>query len=754
MPKVLTALAVILAMSGTTAGAQTPPSGTPEVVVKGARHKPPEEAAPPPLDVYTQSPRIELIALSADGSRFAFVTHKAGARLLTVYDVGDGTNQVIKLSEDPLSRLTFLDNDHIALSDVGTGLRSTCPSGLTGQQKVAGAVYSIDSRINGTAFEGSMISSGNAMGMVKPHDGITASMLLNALTPPVCTDYGVRAHEAAAIVDLRSKRSFILGDKLGGDYNHMPLGLPKPVMVDGKLHLVGPFLELRDKSVGGQVAQRVFLWSVDPDTSYGRIIDDKGGDIDRDGSYVDDWLVDDAGQPVVRALYGYFNETFSIEARKGGKWVPILKRKINTKTHDVAPFIAGRGRDGQSLLIVDATAGADKQRHFRYYELSLDGKLSEPLDEDATRDRPVFDPETGALAGFAHDGEVTTYTFFDEGLAAYYQHAVDTAPGQAVKIVDMARDPAQMIVFEQGGDDPGSWHYFDFTNGKRVDIGSQYPDVPADWVASQRSITYQASDGQMLTAQLTLPPQGEAKNRALVVLPHDGPLGHDGRGFDWLAQALASRGYVVLQPNYRGSDGGDAALTEAGYGQWSGKSLSDLSDGVAYLAGQGIVDANRVCIAGQGYGGYAALSSAKKGSPYRCAVAINGIADPAGYLGTARGNAIADDIAALKADPQQPRAFIADSASPSVARRYFGDQTPAAIAAASISVPVLLVTSQYDKIVPTGPSKGLRDGLIRAGKPVTYVELPGNSHAVSTGAARLATAQAVVDFLKVNNPAN
>ncbi len=739
MLKSFTALAAILLLAGTAAGAQTP-NAAPEVVVKGARHKPPEEATPPPLEAYTQSPRVEQIALSADGSRVAWITRKGGLRLLVTYGVADGSSQTIRLSEDPISAITWLDNDRIALSDSQTGLRGNCPSAVH-ILKSAQSVSDLSAAMTVGGFNG-----GAGTDVTDP-DPILSLVLQSALTPPRCVAYGVRAHEAASVIDLRTKKSISLGSRLAGDYDHMPLGLPKPVMVDGKLMLVGPFLELRDKSIAGQVAQRVYLWRVDPATGRGRIIDDHGGDLDRQGSYVDDWLTDDTGQPVVRALYTYIDETFSLEVRKDGKWSPILKRKINAKAHDVAPFIAGRGRDGVSLLLVDA----DNQHRFRYYELSLDGKMSEPLDEDATRDRPVFDPETGALAGFAHDGEMTTYTFFDEGLAAYYKHAVDTAPGQAVKIVGMARDPGKMIVFEQGGDDPGSWHYFDFTTGKRVDIGSQYPNVPADWVASQRQITYTAADGLAVTAQLTLPPQGEAKNRALVVLPHDGPLGHDGRGFDWLAQALASRGYVVLQPNYRGSDGGSAALTEAGYGQWSGRTLSDLSDGVRYLADQGMVDAERVCIAGKGYGGYAALKGAEGNGAYRCAIAINGISNPGDYADASGKLAIADDIAALKADTEQARGFRADANSPALIKRYFGGQVPPAVTSAA--VPVLLVHADRDNAVPAGQSRALRDRLQKAGKGVTYVELKDCGHDLGTEACRLQTAEAVVDFLKANNPA-
>jgi dipeptidyl aminopeptidase/acylaminoacyl peptidase len=753
MFRLLTALAVVLAFSATAAAAQTP--GTPEVVVKGAlRSKLADDAVPPPIEAFTQDPRVERIALSSDGSQIAWITRKAGQRVLTTYNVADGGNKVIRLSEDRISAITWLDNDHLLLSDTDTGLRGTCPSGLGATFKIGPAVSDIGFQINGTAFQGTTLAPRDIMDAVPKYDGTYELMLNNALTPPPCVGYGVRSNDAATIVDLRNARGVSLGARITGDYNHMPYGLPRPVVVDGKTQLFGAFLELRDKSAGGQAAQRVYLWRVDPDTGVGRLIDDHGGDLDRQGSYVDDWLVDAAGQPVARTVYDYGSKTYSIQVRKAGKWSPVLKREIDPGAHTYAPFLAGLGRDGASLLLIDAVAETDGQRRFAYFELSPDGKLSEALDGDATRDTPIFDPETGALAGFAHDGELTTYTFFDPGLAEYYKHAVDIAPGQAVRVAALAHDPARMIVFEQGGEDPGSWHYFDFGSGKRVDLGSQYPSVPAEWVAPQRSITYKAADGLEVTAQLTLPPQGEAKARALVVLPHDGPLGHDGRGFNWLAQVLASRGYVVLQPNYRGSDGGDAGLTETGYGQWSGKSLSDLSDGARYLAGEGIIDATRVCIAGKGYGGYAALAGAQADKRlYRCAIAINGISDPGGFVNTAAQKAVADETAPLKADPAHARAFRADAASPALTRRFFGAATPAAVSGAAIGVPVLLVHGERDRIVPIDQSRSLRDALKKGGKPNTYVEMSDCDHDLDTESCRLRTAVAVVDFLKANNPA-
>src|SRR6202007_2715282 len=120
----------------------------------------------------------------------------------------------------------------------------------------------------------------------------------------------------------------------------------------------------------------------------------------------------------------------------------------------------------------------------------------------------------------------------------------------------------------------------------------------------------------------------EAKGLPLVVMPHGGPEAHDRPGFDWWAQAFASRGYAVFQPNFRGSDGSGDAFRDAGFGQWGRKMQTDISDGVAELARRGIVDPKLVCIVGASYGGYAALAGVTlQHGLYRCAVSYAGVAN-------------------------------------------------------------------------------------------------------------------------------
>jgi len=195
-------------------------------------------------------------------------------------------------------------------------------------------------------------------------------------------------------------------------------------------------------------------------------------------------------------------------------------------------------------------------------------------------------------------------------------------------------------VFTNGGDDSGTYWLVDIAKHSAVPLGYQYPTINAEDVGPVRMVDWKAADGLALRGVLTLPPGRAAKNLPLVVLPHGGPEARDYPTFDWWAQAFASRGYAVFQPNFRGSDGYGVAIRNAGFGQWGRKMQTDISDGVAELAKQGIVDPKRACIVGGSYGGYAAEAGVTvQHGLYRCAVSMAGVSDPAGLLDYARDRA-------------------------------------------------------------------------------------------------------------------
>jgi len=229
-------------------------------------------------------------------------------------------------------------------------------------------------------------------------------------------------------------------------------------------------------------------------------------------------------------------------------------------------------------------------------------------------------------------------------------------------------------------------------------------------------------------------------------MPHGGPQSRDTAGFDWWAQALASRGYAVLQANFRGSSGYGRKFVEAAYGEWGGKMQTDLSDGVRALAKSGTIDPKRVCIAGASYGGYAALAgiTLDKGV-YRCAVAVAGVSD--------MGKMLDWEIQRQGADTETVRYWkrymgVEKSNAPEIAAR-----SPANFAAQADG-PVLLIHGKDDTVVAYDQSLSMRRALEKAGKPVQFVTLKAEDHWLSREGTRQQMLSETVAFLEKNNPPN
>ena len=262
-----------------------------------------------------------------------------------------------------------------------------------------------------------------------------------------------------------------------------------------------------------------------------------------------------------------------------------------------------------------------------------------------------------------------------------------------------------------------------------------------------KPITYKAADGLEITGYLTLPHGRAPKDLPLVVLPHGGPEGRDTLGFDWWSQALASRGYAVLQPNFRGSEGFGDKFVEAGYGQWGKLMQTDLSDGVRHLAKQGLIDPKRVCIVGASYGGYAALAGATMDrGVYRCAASVAGPADLRRMLidnndrfGSGRNAGLRYWLRFMGADG------VKDPDLSAISPAKMADR---------IDIPVLLIHGKDDTVVPYVQSTIMADAMKKAGKPVELVTLNGEDHWLSRGATRLQMLTSVVGFLEKNNPPN
>jgi dipeptidyl aminopeptidase/acylaminoacyl peptidase len=221
------------------------------------------------------------------------------------------------------------------------------------------------------------------------------------------------------------------------------------------------------------------------------------------------------------------------------------------------------------------------------------------------------------------------------------------------------------------------------------------------------------------------------------VLPHDGPNWRDYPRFNWLVQFLATRGYSVLQPQFRGSRGFGEAFEKAGYREWGGLMQDDVSDGVRAMIDQGIADPHHVCIVGMGYGGYAALAGAAfTPTLYTCAASINGIADLRALMSAQLGL------------PEHRK-----SAAEAVWKERVGAETDPRLgtkspinSVAAITIPMMIVYT--NGLTAEDQSIPMAKALKKAGKAVEVVQLPEEATWLSRSDTRTQLLEALETFLQ------
>ncbi|MEO8748592.1 MAG: alpha/beta fold hydrolase [Rhodanobacter sp.] len=203
-------------------------------------------------------------------------------------------------------------------------------------------------------------------------------------------------------------------------------------------------------------------------------------------------------------------------------------------------------------------------------------------------------------------------------------------PGESVRFVSGTRDGRLSVVQVQADDDPGTFYLFDHSAHKLTLLLSRAAWIDPAKMARKQPFEFTARDGLKLHGYLSFPPgQTHAKKLPMVVFVHGGPYGaSDDWDYDPDVQALATRGYLVLQVNFRGSGGRGRAFEHAGWLQWGGKMQDDVTDATHWAVAQGLANPERLCIFGASYGGYAALEGAvKEPDLYRCAIGYAGIYD-------------------------------------------------------------------------------------------------------------------------------
>ena len=445
------------------------------------------------------------------------------------------------------------------------------------------------------------------------------------------------------------------------------------------------------------------------------------------------WLVDAQGQILASSRYDDYKRTWTLFAG------PNFNTQIATYADRFGHNdILGQGRTPGTVFYV--MHDADDAAH--YMEASLAGNSApvELLDDTSAADF-VFHPRTELLMGLVKEASQPELMLFDDTLQARVRGTRRAFPNSFVRFQSWNEDLTRFVVFTDGHDDPGTWWLVDITTGKAEELGWLYM-IPRSQIGPYRLVSYHAADGLEQEGVLTLPPAREPKNLPLVVLPHGGPQARDYPTFHWWAQAFASRGYAVWQPNFRGSAGYGIGFRNAGFGEWGRKMQTDISDGVAELARQGLVDPGRACIVGASYGGYAALAGATvQQGLYRCAVSVAGVADLKDML-------VYDDSRNGLDVSRYWRAYMGVTGS------GFGslDSISPARLAQRADAPVLLIHGKDDTVVPIAQSKTMHRALRAAHKPVELIELPGEDHYLSRERTRIAMLESSVAFVLKHNP--
>ena len=448
-----------------------------------------------------------------------------------------------------------------------------------------------------------------------------------------------------------------------------------------------------------------------------------------------DYYADASG--AVRMGYGYNREsrTARLIYRSSGKDAFSVLDRANYRKDEKLSFPAAfLATPDQALTISDAD-GFDALYELDLRSLERGKKLFGTSGFDIGG--LVKNPSDGTVVGIYLTEDRPRIHWLDPSLAQT-QAQIDAAVGAGnALITSWDRTMSNLLVKLGGPDQAGAYYVYNRALGGNMSrLAFADETFKTRKLAPVSTIHYKTRDGLDLSAVLTLPKGKAAKNLPLILLPHGGPQARDVEGWDWWVQFLAWRGYAVIQPNYRGSTGFGTALVDKGYGEWGLKMQDDLNDAITYLAGAGIADPKRVCIAGASYGGYAAMRGAQRdGKLFRCAISYAGVSD----LGAlARYDSRSLLGAEYRADLKE-KAPDFDAVSPLRHPEEF-------------STPILIMHGKLDLRVPVKQSRDMAEKLEAAGKNYRYVEQPLGDHHFSRQEDRLQFLKEMDAFLQQYNP--
>ncbi|MEM7083822.1 MAG: S9 family peptidase [Pseudomonadota bacterium] len=442
---------------------------------------------------------------------------------------------------------------------------------------------------------------------------------------------------------------------------------------------------------------------------------------------VQNWKSD--ADHVVRLGWGYDQSEFKvIYLNQDGDW----KSAVRTDWWDRG-WRPGAFTDDPEVVIA---SGYDQGRAI-YSKINISsGDVLEPVfsHDQYDADYLLSEGYTGGIVGVRYTSHFPQTKYFDAELDKLQRSAEKAFAGMNVQQVSHSADRKQLLIKVSSDNDPGVMYMWDRENKSMDVLSEMMPGLLPELLSSVKPISYAARDGYDIPGYLTLPKGKGDKNLPTVIMPHGGPSARDDQSFWFLSQFLASRGYAVLQPNFRGSTGYGAAHENAGAKQWGGLMQDDVTDAAKWIVSSGIADPERICIVGWSYGGYsAAMGAVKTPDLFRCAASINGVLDIPRQVndgrkyvgGKAWSEAISLEGASLK------------------------DISPLH-QAEKITIPMLIIQAKDDARVHKEQGSSMAKRLDKLGKTHTYITVDHGGHSMNNEPARAIILESVERFLDSN----
>ncbi|MYM36430.1 prolyl oligopeptidase family serine peptidase [Duganella sp. FT94W] len=426
---------------------------------------------------------------------------------------------------------------------------------------------------------------------------------------------------------------------------------------------------------------------------------------------VSDWLVDAYGQARIvlsqqngRCVYSYrrANET---------TWQQLDSSNCYTDRSFAPQFF-----DGDDTLYVSAAyQGYGALYRYDLKTLKMDAKPVVSMPGFDYAGKPVIDYASHRLMGVHLYGDAGTTWWLNPQLKAE-QARIDAllpATTNTIRCADECLQGPVLLVAVDSDRQPTTYVLYQRASGKLLALGSTHPDIQPKEMGLRDFYRYTARDGRQIPAYVTLPPGAASGPRPAVVLVHGGPYVR-GAFWNWdpQAQFLASRGYVVIQPEFRGSTGYGYAHFKAGLKQWGLSMQDDLADAALWAVKQGWADPKRIGIMGASYGGYATLMGLIKDPQiFRAGVEWAGVTDITLMFNTPYSDASQEtlnySLPALIGDPEQD----ADQFR----------QTSPLLRAAELKQPLLMAHGLEDIRVPLVHASRFRDAVRANNKNVEYL---------------------------------